>query len=256
MYSLPAAVDPSHGDCVIKFHSLKGSNLPASDLSGTSDPYVEFISPYLPGFRVKTETIPNTLDPTWRCGGSRSQVPPLKLLINNRSRIQKQFLLVRVWDRDRGSADDLLGSGTIPFSTLSRCKQGKNLRFAVDLTMHGLPAGKLEGEWSIHFGRSDFRPKTPLVFQDAKAKEARHGKTAPVASAQPDSIWDVLPTKAGPASAATAGTTTATSARTEMAAPGSTEEKGGDEWDAFGEGEGGDPFGEPVATGQKGARFD
>ncbi|OLL23513.1 hypothetical protein NEOLI_001252 [Neolecta irregularis DAH-3] len=90
----------------LRLDVLSGTNLPAADRSGFSDPYCVF---ELNDEKVhKTKIIKKTLNPTWTDETFTVAVP-------NRSTAQ---FWVKVYDWDRGNKDDFLGASPIDLSQL------------------------------------------------------------------------------------------------------------------------------------------
>ena len=85
---------------VLKVTLLEGSNLPAKDVTGKSDPYVVL---YNSSFsqQVKSKMKEQTLDPVWN--------ETLMLTVEG----TKDPCFVSVWDFDRMSYDDFMGHGVI-----------------------------------------------------------------------------------------------------------------------------------------------
>ena len=77
---------------------IAGHNLPDADDFGQSDPYVKI---YVPNEIIprKTKFIKNNLNPKW------NEEFIIKIPNNN-----QQKLLLEVWDKDRMTSDDLLGT--------------------------------------------------------------------------------------------------------------------------------------------------
>jgi Ca2+-dependent lipid-binding protein len=89
---------------VVKF--VSAANLPAADLNGKSDPYV--VSKVVPGLnaqKVKTKTISYSLNPVWN--------EDKTFLLNSGP---EDSLTILVYDKDVGTDDDKIGTGSIPFS--------------------------------------------------------------------------------------------------------------------------------------------
>ena len=80
---------------------IAGHNLPDADDFGQSDPYVKI---YVPNEIIprKTKFIKNNLNPKW------NEEFIIKIPNNN-----QQKLLLEVWDKDRMTSDDLLGTDEI-----------------------------------------------------------------------------------------------------------------------------------------------
>jgi Ca2+-dependent lipid-binding protein len=82
---------------------IEASNVPAMDLSGTSDPYCKITCE---GREVSTSIIMKTLNPVWN--------ETLAFEVSN----PKSELKIEVWDYDYASSDDFIASISIPLSTL------------------------------------------------------------------------------------------------------------------------------------------
>jgi Endonuclease/Exonuclease/phosphatase family 2/C2 domain/CAP-Gly domain len=140
----PSGMDDKYESCKIEFTDLRASNLPAADLDGSSDPYVEFHAPFLAKV-YKTKHKEDTLNPVW----SQKDIPVLSLTLTSKKRLRLQFLIVKVYDRDYASADDLLACGVIPlYEFISDTDEeiaAAAKPFTCQLTRGGVPRGKLEG---------------------------------------------------------------------------------------------------------------
>ncbi|CAH0492285.1 unnamed protein product [Peronospora farinosa] len=90
---------------VVNIYLYKCQDLIAADMDvvgGKSDPYVVFT---LDGVTKKSSCIRNSLNPQWS--------PPEKFQLEV-DEWEKKFLIVQVFDYDRLSMDDLIGSAVIP----------------------------------------------------------------------------------------------------------------------------------------------
>jgi hypothetical protein len=110
-HALPSSVIPSSLQedddkrWHVQFTTLRAENLRASDISGFSDPYVSFVGPNLiREFHSKVKH--QTLNPVWN---PNQELPTLVLNTFPLQRLESEYLLVRVLDRDYASLDDTLG---------------------------------------------------------------------------------------------------------------------------------------------------
>ncbi|KAL3700164.1 hypothetical protein R1sor_018186 [Riccia sorocarpa] len=158
-YALPAPFS-SAGDVEeddkrwhIEFTSLRAKKLRASDINGFSDPYVSFVGPNLIHefhSRVKHQT----LNPVWN---PKQELPVLVLNVFPLQRLDREYVYVRVLDRDYTSTDDTLGYALIPLATAVQAfRKGpsETAHFKVPLTHRGLPAGTLEGGMKLTWERN------------------------------------------------------------------------------------------------------
>eukprot|EP00897_Mesotaenium_endlicherianum_P010255 jgi/Mesen1/9258/ME000006S09258 len=150
----------SHKRWHIRFLSLRGCNLKAADANGLSDPYVIFCGPNL--LRpAKTSVKTKTLNPVWE----PSEVPRLVLGLKSLMRVEKDYILFSVFDKDFASADDHLGYGVIlsaeavlnlyfGYGVIPLAEAvdahfrgpSETARFKTLLMLAGIPVGTLEGE--------------------------------------------------------------------------------------------------------------
>jgi len=142
--------DPDLGNCVLTIKNLEGENLPAGDINGQSDPFVEFYSPFIVGNRVCTGVIKQTLNPKW----PDKEVHPLPLTLNRKQRLQDTVIFVRVFDWDIASAADLLCASVLH---LRHGLEGKESKFTLELSKSGLPAGVLKGTMQIKWNETGTR---------------------------------------------------------------------------------------------------
>jgi len=110
LFTLPDSTDPTLGAVQLRITNLHARGLPVGDVSGTSDPYVEFYGSFVQGHFKKTEVKKKTLDPDW----SDKEVPMLKLVCNSRARLRRSYLFVRIFDWDQVGAHDFLCSAVLP----------------------------------------------------------------------------------------------------------------------------------------------
>ncbi|OAE31533.1 hypothetical protein AXG93_2815s1070 [Marchantia polymorpha subsp. ruderalis] len=161
-YALPSAFVPA-GNLEeddkrwhIQFTSLRAKKLRASDINGFSDPYVSFVGPNLIHefhSRVKHQT----LNPVWN---PMQELPILVLNVFPLQRLEREYVLVRVLDRDYTSSDDTLGYAVISLANAVQAfKRGplETAHFKVPLTHRGLPAGTLEGGMKLTWERNVVR---------------------------------------------------------------------------------------------------
>ncbi|CAM6093328.1 unnamed protein product [Calypogeia fissa] len=137
----------------VQFTSLRAKKLRASDINGYSDPYVSFVGPNLiHEFHSKVKH--QTLNPVWN---PMQELPTLVLNTFPLQRLENEYLLIRVLDRDYTSMDDTLGYAVIPLSqVVNSFKRGpmETAAFKVALTHRGLPAGTLEGNMKLSWERN------------------------------------------------------------------------------------------------------
>lgn len=117
--------------------NLAARDLRALDLNGSSDPYVRFAGACLDlgPDEGKTEVIKKDLNPSW------PNEVRLKLVRDDHVYLAQQCVLVVVMDADRGSKDDVIGSGWLHLDPVL----GPEPSFSVPLRHHGLPAGVVTG---------------------------------------------------------------------------------------------------------------
>ena len=96
--------------CNLRLKIIAGHNLPDADDFGQSDPYVKIYEKNSSEkcFLKKTKFIKNNLNPKW------NEEFIIKLSPNNK---QKKLLL-EVWDKDRMTSDDLLGTVELSLSNI------------------------------------------------------------------------------------------------------------------------------------------
>lgn len=90
----------------MKLNILKGKELPAKDLSGTSDPYVRVTLLPDKKHRLETKIKRRTLNPRWNETFYFEGFPVQKL--------QSRILHLHVFDYDRFSRDDSIGEVFLP----------------------------------------------------------------------------------------------------------------------------------------------
>ena len=124
---------------------LHASRLTAMDANGKNDAYIKFVSSALAKGRKmpQTSVIKATVDPRW----DNAQVPNLLCAGSRLVDIRKEHLHLAIWDKDFGSADDLIGTGVV---SLAACEYlGKPVKFSVDVVRDGQIHGKLAGRIQI-----------------------------------------------------------------------------------------------------------
>jgi len=180
--SLSDAYDPSLGPCTLNVRKLKGKDLPAADVGGSSDPYVEFHGVFVVGNHQKTTIRQKTLTPEW----PDKEVPTIPLTINNRNRLQDSFLLIHVYDYDRAARNDLLGSCVLP---LKSAVEGKGpVKFDLVLSHHGLPAGSLSGELELTWAKSVVKPMVrPSTINSTSSTLSSPDSSSPSPTTSPTS---------------------------------------------------------------------
>jgi hypothetical protein len=123
--------------------NLHANRLSAMDANGLSDPYLKFDCPALPEVMGKTKTKRNTLNPHWE----NSLVPRLSCGTHDLDQVRQQHLFVGVWDWDRNSPDDLIGTAVL---NLSACEQlGQPIEFSLDVLRDGQVHGRLTGHIAV-----------------------------------------------------------------------------------------------------------
>jgi hypothetical protein len=150
-YALADAWDSSLGAVTLTWKKLEAKGLPAGDVSGKSDPFVRFVAPFINGGLSTTNTKKNTLDPAWE----QKELKPIQLTINNKARLEKSFIWVRVYDWDVHSASDLLCESVL---SLKAGLSGETTKVSLPLTSGGLPAGTLEGEYTLSWATLKHAP--------------------------------------------------------------------------------------------------
>eukprot|EP00483_Globobulimina_turgida_P000068 UN00068 len=105
---------------LLKVHVIKATQLPTMDLRPTVDPYVKVI---YDGEENKTETIMNNNNPVFN-----------QTLVFEGAEIGLKKFILEVWDYDRISANDLIGSCQCPSNTDSRAY---NRTEELDFKLHG-----------------------------------------------------------------------------------------------------------------------
>lgn len=106
------------------------------------------------------------------------ELPTLVLNTLPLQRLESEYLLVRVLDRDYTSMDDTLGYAVIPMTpVVTAFKRGPmdTAHFKVSLTYRGLPAGSLEGgmklSWERHVGRRGASLTSSFIGKTMSFKE-------------------------------------------------------------------------------------
>lgn len=130
---------------------FKCADLAAADpdvVGGKSDPYVVF---HAGGSTRKSSTVSNDLNPTWG--------PPEKFEFQLRE-WENQFLLVEVFDYDRFSKDDLIGSAVIPLALFAGNRHNELYSYPLVLPdeFGGLGAPRSEISLQISLTTDDGQP--------------------------------------------------------------------------------------------------
>ncbi|KAH9318654.1 hypothetical protein KI387_020423, partial [Taxus chinensis] len=108
-HSLPPSnfgnpIDDDNRRWHIRFTSLRANKLRASDINGSSDPYILFTGLNLiQDFKSKVKH--QTLDPVWN---PHQDLPTIVLSTIPLQRLEKEYLMIQVLDYDYTSADDTL----------------------------------------------------------------------------------------------------------------------------------------------------
>eukprot|EP00742_Colponemidia_sp_Colp-10_P008469 GILJ01009176.1.p1 GENE.GILJ01009176.1~~GILJ01009176.1.p1 ORF type:complete len:1090 (-),score=186.68 GILJ01009176.1:145-3414(-) len=87
-------------------HLMRAENLPAADFNGLSDPYCTL---ELGGVKERSPVVFKDLNPTWN--------QKYEFVVAD---VLTQSLNIKVWDKDRLMHDDLLGSISIPLSSVTQ----------------------------------------------------------------------------------------------------------------------------------------
>ena len=151
----------------VTLSNLHGSKLTAMDPNGKSDPYVRFDARgcWQTKKKYKTKVLSGILDPRW----SHKDVPTVEgTTFVDASRValelNRSHLFLSVWDYDRASADDLIGSCVLPLSM--PWNSGTAQDFSVDITNDGVVHGHLAGRIQCHYSVS-----TDALFQEEEEEQ-------------------------------------------------------------------------------------
>eukprot|EP01094_Clydonella_sp_ATCC50884_P018526 TRINITY_DN3439_c0_g1_i1.p1 TRINITY_DN3439_c0_g1~~TRINITY_DN3439_c0_g1_i1.p1 ORF type:complete len:972 (+),score=335.38 TRINITY_DN3439_c0_g1_i1:376-3291(+) len=126
---------------VLRLKGLRGVNLLAMDMNGSSDPYVRIRTPVQAQARAfKTPMVANSLNPQWK----DSDIAPITLRVPNVRYLAAHSLHFSVWDYDFGSGDDHMGSALVSLAP-ALAQPGHVVKFSVALVHKGKPAGALCG---------------------------------------------------------------------------------------------------------------
>ncbi|XP_057853523.2 uncharacterized protein LOC131063643 isoform X2 [Cryptomeria japonica] len=146
----------------IRFASLRASNLRASDVNGSSDPYILFTGRNLiQDFKSKVKH--QTLNPEWNM---HKDLPIIVLSTFSLQRLEKEYLMIQVLDYDYASANDSLGFTTIHLApVVSAYTSGlcEPTLFKVEILHNGLPAGTLEGSMKLSWEKNSIRRKSGIT---------------------------------------------------------------------------------------------
>lgn len=144
----------------VRFTVLRARNLRASDLCGYSDPYVSFVGPNL-FEEARTAVRLQNLNPVWN---PLKDLPTIVLNTFAIERLEKEYVMVRIVDYDKKSADDTLGYGVIPLAgAVAAFKNKGTADFVVELSHRGCPAGTLEGALKLTWERNVTKRKFKLA---------------------------------------------------------------------------------------------
>eukprot|EP00051_Salpingoeca_urceolata_P009737 m.118341 g.118341 ORF g.118341 m.118341 type:complete len:486 (+) comp16426_c3_seq1:194-1651(+) len=119
---------------------LAGENLAPMDAEMTSDPFVVFssIEAFGQDMVFMTDPILKTLNPKW----GAKQVPVLHCQHSEPAALEQAHVLCTVYDKDRFSAHDLIGTGVL---SLKGSTAGVSVPFELQLYKYARPRGKLTG---------------------------------------------------------------------------------------------------------------
>jgi hypothetical protein len=154
---VPAAAAADYEGVTLALTNLHASHLTAMDSNGLSDPYCVFVCPHLLGKAAapRTATLKKTLHPTWANG----EVPLLRCLVDDIAEVRGQTLLIAVWDYDRGTQDELIGTATLPLGP--HCDAAGLVDFELDLVADGQFHGTLAGRLQLRLPPGHPPPPTP-----------------------------------------------------------------------------------------------
>ena len=140
----------------LEFQFLKGTGLRAADSGGTSDPYIVFSGEACIG-EPMSQHLDKTTDPSW----TSEQLPTLTLVAEGPKFLVEDNLLFCIMDRDRVTADDLIGCSVLTFKNLvfegdanpfknKWAADGKaHASFKITVLYAGIEQGTLEGGVTI-----------------------------------------------------------------------------------------------------------
>lgn len=146
MENLPSVVAAPSIRVSVTLSNLHGSKLTPMDANGKSDPYVRFDSRgcWQTNKKYKTKVLKATLDPRW----SHKDVPTVEGTCNDEAALRRSHLFLSVWDYDRATADDLIGTCVLPLS--QPWNTGAAVDFSTDITNNGTVHGHLAGRMQLH----------------------------------------------------------------------------------------------------------
>ena len=174
----------------IEITGLHATRLTAMDANGKSDAYVKFHSAALDvGKRTpQTKVIKATVDPRW----DNAHVPTLNCGFKTLADVQRQQLYCAVWDKDFGSADDLIGTAVVSLGACDGCSAP--VHFEADVVRDGQVHGKLYGRMQIRAGAAGAeQPSSKVVeISDADWKSSWYQKPqAPLEAGAESSLLSV-----------------------------------------------------------------
>ena len=140
--------------CRVHFRSVSAAGLQAANLNETSDPFICFPRQLLLENPVQSKRIDKTLNPKWK----NKHLPPLELVRNNLSFLERALLLFQIQDFNKLSANELIGCGFIEMRYCVR-KLNKWVRFKRNLTFNGFM-----GELKLEYKRKKSRPNKLDLF--------------------------------------------------------------------------------------------
>lgn len=128
--------DNSGSEDSVRITVVSASGLPAADSNGLSDPYAVLTLSTHPRKNLRTKTIKKTLSPSW---DERFE------WTGHRDELRGASCEVKVYDWDRLSRDDLLGTGVVKLSFLSDVVT----EHTIALSPQGSVTLRVEGIWAV-----------------------------------------------------------------------------------------------------------
>jgi len=147
----------------LKVRLVRGVDLPAKDISGTSDPYATLS---IGNQKQKSNTVKKNLNPNWNQTFTFNAAPT-------------DVLHVSVYDWDRFGKDDLLGSSTATFSDL---QQGVEKTVWLQLQA---PKGGQKGSIELALTAEDFGAAKPQGGPPPQQQQGGYGGPPPQSHGYP-----------------------------------------------------------------------
>lgn len=152
----PLPQDQPAGAPEIWLSNVKGASLKATDISGSSDPYLFFWCPEIGvtnegkhGWDGNSTTHKTqTLEPSWE----ETDIPTLHCMTADIDVISKAHLVISIVDHDLADADDDMGCIVLP---LADFVDGTGVDFEQDVLCNGVKCGKLSGHMKLSWPEPD-----------------------------------------------------------------------------------------------------